>query len=37
MEAKRGMVAVSRHGVAATKDDGAGARPSQLIASVLRT
>jgi len=34
MEAKGSMVEVSYHGVAATKNDGAGARPSQLIASV---
>ena len=37
MEAGRGMVRASRHGVAATKDHGGVVRPSQLIASVLRT
>ena len=37
MEAKRGMVTAGRHGVAIPKHHGAGARPSQLIASVLRT
>jgi len=34
MEADRGMVARSRHGVAVLKGHGAEARPSQLIASV---
>ena len=34
MEAKRGMVRASRHGVTATKEHGAVVRPSQLIASV---
>ena len=37
VEAERGMVRVRRHGVAATKDQGAVVRPSQLIASVRRT
>jgi len=37
VEAERSMVSASCHGVAATKDGGGGARPSQLIASVLRT
>jgi len=30
------MMRASRHGAAATKHHGAGVRPSQLIASVLR-
>jgi len=37
MEAERGMVRDSCHGVAATKDHRGGARPSQLIASVRWT
>ena len=37
MEAERSMVRASRHGVAVTKNHGAVARPSQLIASVMRT
>ena len=37
MEAGRGMVGVSYHGVAVTKNHGAVARPSQLIASVRPT
>jgi len=37
VEAGRGMVGVSRHDVADTKDQGAGVRPSQLIASVRPT
>ena len=37
VEAGRGLVGDSRHGFAATKDHGAGACPSQLIASVRRT
>ena len=37
MEARRGIVRVSRHGVAAAKERGAVVRPSQLIASVRRT
>ena len=36
MEAERGMVGGSRHSVVVSKHHGAGARPSQLIASVLR-
>ena len=34
MEAERGMVGGSRHGVVVSKHHGAGVRPSQLIASV---
>jgi len=37
VEAKRSMVGVSCHGVAATKNHGAVVRPSQLIASVRPT
>ena len=37
LEAGRGMVTASRHGVAVTKDHGGVVRPSQLIASVRRT
>jgi len=36
LEAGRGMVGASYHGVAATKDHGAVVHPSQLIASVRR-
>ena len=36
VEAGRGLVGGRCHGFAATKDHGAGARPSQLIASVRR-
>ena len=34
MMARRGVVGASRHGVAATKNQGGVVRPSQLIASV---
>ena len=37
LEARRSMVTASRDGAIVTKDHGAGARPSQLIASVRRT
>ena len=37
MEAERSMVRARGHRVAATKDHGSRARPSQLIASVRRT
>jgi len=37
MEAERSMVEVGCHGVAATKSHGRVVRPSQLIASVMRT